>query len=147
MYIEKKYSHNRKDFIDYFCVKIRVITNSQTSIPFLRKTDDLVDKGTRWINIKNLNDKEFLKQKNIDYIENDNEVIKEKEIIPIGLFNFNDEDNFNYGELLLWYVGSEDSYKAEYIIKNIEKAIKIKYEALKFKDKCIKNEKEKINLD
>jgi hypothetical protein len=144
MNIEKRYSYHRKDFIDYFCLKISVKENSQ-NISFLRNTDDLVDKGTVWISIKNLTDEEFLIQHDIEYIIKENQV--DKEIIPIGLFEFNDDDDFRYCELLLWNVGSRDLYKAEDMVKNIEEAIKIKYKALKFKNKCIEKEKEDITLD
>lgn len=147
MYIEKEYSHHRKDFVDYFCLNITVKTNSQSCVTFLRNTDNLVDKDSVWISIENLANEEFLKQNDIEYTVEENQSTKEKDIIPIGLFEFNDNDKFRYGELLLWHVGSKDLYKSEYIVKNIEKAIKIKYEALKFKDKCIKKWKEEISLD
>lgn len=144
MHIEKEYSYHRTDFIDYFCLKISVKENSQ-NISFLRNTGDLVDKDTVWISIKNLNDEEFLIQHDIKYVIKENQF--DKEIIPIGLFDFNDDDNFRYCELLLWNVGSEDLYKAESTVKNIEEAIRIKYKALKFKNKCTENKKEDITLD
>ncbi len=145
MYIKKQYSYLKENFVEYFCLEISVKTNSQDDIPFLRDVGDLVDKDTEWISIKNLNDKEFLKQHNIEYITEENQLTKEKEIIPIGLFEFNNNKFCNY-KLPLWYVGSEDLYKAEHIIKNIEKAIKIKCETLKFKNKCVKNWDEEISL-
>lgn len=145
MHIEKEYSYHRTDFVDYFCLKISVKENSQ-NIPFLRNTGDLVDKDTVWISIKNFNDEEFLKQHDIEYIIKENQF--NKEITPIGLFEFNDDDNnFRYCELLLWNVGSEELYKSESIVKNIEEAIKIKYKALKFKNKCTKSKKEDIVLE
>lgn len=138
MHIEKQYEYYREKFTDYFCLKISVKEDDQNGVSFLRSTVDLVDKDTVWISIKNLNDEEFLKQHQIEYIVKVNESDKSKEIIPIGLFEFNDGD-FRYSELFLWNIGSQDLYKAERIVKNVEDAIKIKYEALKFKNKCIKN--------
>ncbi|AYD39651.1 hypothetical protein D4Z93_03590 [Clostridium fermenticellae] len=147
MHIEKQYLYHRHEFTDYFCVKISVRENSQDNILFLRNTDDLVDEGASWISIRNLNDEEFLKQHKIEYIIKEDQLNKNREIIPIGLFEFNDKDNFCDCELLLWNIGSKDLYDFEHIIKNIEDAIKIKYNALKLKKKCIENKKEDIELD
>lgn len=135
MYIEKRYSSHREESAKYFCIKIVVkeTGNNNPNQCFVKNTENLVDPRTSYITIENLNNEKFLKEHDIEYIIEENKETKEKAIIPIGLFEFHYS---NYSELLLWHIGDKDLYKVEDIIKNIEKAIQIKYKALKFTNRC-----------
>lgn len=91
-------------------------------------TSKMIEPNTVWIDINKLNSESFLKEHQIDYIiEGEN-----KNIIPIGLVNFTEPKNYSFSELNIWNSKCTDLHKANQILENIERAIKIKYEAVKF---------------
>ena len=89
---------------------------------------EIVESDTVWININNLNNEDFLKQHRIDYILEG----EDKNIIPIGLVDFTNPEKYNMAELNIWNCKGVELHKSNQIIKNIERAIKIKYEAITF---------------
>lgn len=94
-------------------------------------SEGIVENDTAFINILNLADKNFLEEHNIDYI-----IDKDNKIIPIGIVNFikNNENEKKYNSMYLKLICNDDNnlYKSNEILESIDKAIKIKYEAIKF---------------
>ncbi|WP_010236305.1 hypothetical protein [Clostridium arbusti] len=109
-------------------------------------TDNITEeKDSVWVNIDNLLDESFLKEHNIDYI------IEDENVIPIGIVDF--VDNKYYSEkVCIWNHNKVTLYKANQILKNIDRAIEIKYEAIKFVNKFnntvdgYNNKKEELEL-
>jgi len=92
------------------------------------ETSKMIEANTSWIDINKLNDESFLIEHKIDYILEG----KDKNIIPIGLVDFTQPKEYSFSELNIWNSKCADLHKANQILKNIERAIQIKYEAVKF---------------
>lgn len=71
----------------------------------------------------------------------------QEQIIPIGIVGFDYTSKYVYSKLYLWNNDGKNLYKSGQIIKNIEKAIKIKYDARKFINRCINKKVENISLE
>lgn len=109
-------------------------------------TTKLLDVDTVWININNLNSEEFLTEHGIEFILEG----KDKNIIPLGLIDFLKPREYCHNELNIWNRDGIELHKANQIIKNIERAIEIKYEAVKFINRFSEvglTKFEDINLD
>lgn len=109
-------------------------------------TGKMFDPDTVWIDINKFNDENFLKENEIEYILEG----KDKNIIPIGLVNFTDPRVYYSNELNIWNRKEIELHKSNQIIKNIERAIQIKYEAVKFTNRFGNVDSfkvESINLD
>ena len=91
-------------------------------------TSEIVEPNTMWIDINKLCNEDFLKEHKIDYVlEGEN-----KNIIPIGLVDFTNESEYSKIALNICNFKGVQLYKSNQVIKNIERAIEIKYEAMKF---------------
>lgn len=77
------------------------------------------------MNLFKLNDENFLKENDIEYIKDDDN------IIPIGIVDFQVSNRERYTKDILSCMAheSDELYKCNKIIDNIIKAIKIKYES------------------
>ena len=91
-------------------------------------TSEIVEPNTMWIDINKLYNEDFLKEHKIDYVlEGEN-----KNIIPIGLVDFTNDSEYSKIALNICNFKGVELYKSNQVIKNIERAIEIKYEAMKF---------------
>ncbi|URZ07552.1 hypothetical protein [Clostridium felsineum] len=142
MKVEKRYSTDQYNEKFYISFTIKDYFDGG-----IIDCENLVDKHTRYININNINDVKFLQDNNIDYIEETYNSTNETQIIPIGLFDFNGSPKHTYTQLLVYNCDGKDLYKSEQIIGNIEKALRIKYRALEFKNKCKANNVDTIPFD
>lgn len=87
------------------------------------------------IDIKKLNSEKGLEELNIKYIKEKDEKSDEKQIIPIGIVNFEgDKLGYQYNKLFI-DVAHDDLPMVEQTVKNIKRAIKLNYEFKKIKDK------------
>lgn len=119
---------------------------TQDHVPFLKDMNDLYDsKDMRWINIKNLDDEEFLEKHNIECFSKENKSYNKREIYPVGMFEFN-KGTFSSNDLRLYFTETQDLYRVEQVVKNIEEAIKIKYNESKFRNKFYNGITEAIEI-
>ncbi|MBC8063037.1 MAG: hypothetical protein H7Y18_20590 [Clostridiaceae bacterium] len=124
-----------------------LLENNRNFYCFLN-TEKICKENTAWIDINNLNSKEFLKENDIEFIIEKDGELGENKVIPIGLIDFNSNNSNLSNVLPICNFDGVDLEKANIIIANIEKAIKIKYEAYKFKKKFEnQTEVEYIELD
>lgn len=86
-----------------------------------------VDSNYRWLDIEKVNDVDFLKSNNIDFI------LEKEQIIPIGFIDFTSQETDSNSFRLL-ATNENNLFKYNQIIKNFIRAIEIKYETIKFKD-------------
>lgn len=110
--------------IKYNCNKGYIFINNK----------NIKEKDIAFINILNLVDIDFLEEHNIDYIFD-----KDNKIIPVGIVNFinnnENEQKYNSMSLKLMCDDEEKLYRCNEIMEYIDKAIQIKYEAVKFVEK------------
>lgn len=80
---------------------------------------------TDFMNLFNLNDENFLKENDIEYIKEDDN------IIPIGIVDFQVSNRQKYitEELSCMVDDNDELYKCQKIIDNIVRAIEIKYQS------------------
>ncbi|PJI09961.1 MULTISPECIES: hypothetical protein [Clostridium] len=90
--------------------------------------------GNNDFEVTDIDNKEYLKSNNIDFIVEKDNVYNSEKIIPVGIVNFIDEDNYYSNRIRINIGEAKNLEKAKKVIENIEKAIKIKYEVLKFKN-------------
>lgn len=134
MKIIKRFTEFNKQntfYYKYYAITITVEDENGRSQPVFVNTENLSEHENTWININSLENEEFLKKNNIEYIIEG----KEKNIIPIGLVNFNSRNNFTFHELHELNVWNQDEvnlHRANQILENIDRAIQIKYETVRF---------------
>lgn len=101
--------------------------------------ENLKEIESSFINCMDLNSEEFLKSHNIEYMIN-----KDKEIIPVGIVQFVQNNSleriYNTPYLKLRCNDEKELHLFNQIISNIDEAIRIKYEAVKFNEKVGKIE-------
>lgn len=96
---------------------------------------ELTYEDTEYISLFNFNSEEFLKENNIEYIKD-----VRGEIIPIGIVDFSKNNLYKKLDYLNLIVNSkEDLYKCNSILRNIDEAIRIKYEEVKFIERFADN--------
>jgi hypothetical protein len=145
MKIKKQYRtwQNSYDFEDLnygVTITIEEETDKPLSI-FTRDIEKLYEKGSIWIDADKFLNKEELEKYSIDYlIEKDTEAI-----IPIGIIKF-DDTYITLNKLNIKSVNKDKMYLINNIISNIEKAIKIKYEAYIFRTKCFQKIKDETDI-
>lgn len=145
--ISKRYAKSNGYQNRRYFVTMSILNDKGISPICFLDSEGLVDNETPYININNLNNETFLKEKGIEYIKEIDNSTNEIKIIPVGLVDLEDSANYRFTELLLWNHDGKDLYKTEKILENIEKAIKMKYESVKFITKCSKVTQEFIPLD
>ncbi|AKN32332.1 hypothetical protein Ccar_16265 [Clostridium carboxidivorans P7] len=148
MIIEKSYELWKDDkFNKHYIMTFRVLDLYDRSVSCFidGKAQGILEEGAKWIDINNLDKKEFLNEKNIEFIIEKNEGIEQ--IIPVGLIDFIIGEKYCFTELHLCKFGGDSLYKSNQIVKNIQRAIEIQYEAKKFADKfAINGNKEEMVL-
>ena len=122
------YSNHKLYFITY---KVADNQKGVTYSPFLNLSH-LNNPDTVFVELGKLMDVDFLKENNIEFI------FYHHKVIPIGLVDFIGTNN--HGKALHVMVSNESDYVfANEWLKNIDKAISIKYRALEFTDQFSSN--------
>lgn len=122
----KLHKFNGEIFKTNYGITIEVLDGKEPQKVFFDQSN-FFDFDHKWIDINKLSDEDFLHQHHIEIIKDEH-----GNIIPIGLIDFINKSKYNGEQLYLVNYKDENLYKLNQIIKNIEKAIKMKYEAVKF---------------
>lgn len=134
MEIRKEYHsfHKIGSYIkNIYGIRYSVYENDKVISCFLN-SENLFEPDTRWVSLNKLNQIEFLEEHKIEYIVEEKE---QKNIIPIGIVDFTNSQDYYFAELNVFNNDGKELYKANQFMKNIERAVEIKYEAIKFKNK------------
>lgn len=111
----------------WYGITISIGDDFHPSLHIILEQNEFNDEDTAYMNIFKFNDEEFFKKNNIDYL------IKDDNIIPIGMFDFQKLDKrCNNSNLSLICKSKDKLYVCESIINNIVEAIKIKYKSIEF---------------
>jgi hypothetical protein len=127
-----------------YAIQIEVLNEEGPQNVFLDQRR-LFELDNKWIDINKLNNEKFLHAHNITIIKD-----VDGNIIPIGLVDFTYKKEYYHDHLFLVNYECKDLYKSNQIIENIKKAIKLKYEAVKFLNRFNIDgspKMEEINLD
>lgn len=152
MKIQKEYRARFNERTDeaLYVVTFKIINNDglNAMYVFSNSIDKIKKEGTAFVDINKFNNEDFLKENNIEYLIEEDDKFKQINLIPVGLVDFIDDLNFNKTSLNLCNFDGVSLEKANQVINNIEKAIKIKHEAYKFKIKFSNNgSTENVELD
>ncbi|WP_315112936.1 hypothetical protein [Clostridium intestinale] len=147
MKIVKEFRYGGDFSKKYYAVRFTVMDREDRSMYIFLENRNLFKENTVYIDINNLNIQEFYEKNNIEYViekeENGN-----VNIIPIGLVDFIDEETYRASSLGVCNFDGNSLENANKILKNIDKAIELKYEALKFVNKFkARNNVEEIEFD
>ncbi len=100
----------------------------------------LISENNLWIDAEKLLSEEYLKTNNVEYIIDKDT----KQVIPIGIVEFCKESGKN--DLGLAFYDTKSLYKADQVIKNVLKAIELKYKTYKLAQKCQNKLVEEIKI-
>lgn len=136
MKIIKEYQKNHDG---YYLIRIRCEAGDRTLSYIFKDLSGFCEEDSVYIDIHKLNNPKFYEESNIKYYEEESN-FKLTNLIPIGLVDFIDKRNYANDILKISCREKDDLYKVNYIIKNVEQAIKIKYEAINFLEKVEKGQ-------
>lgn len=112
--------------------------NNKSFAPFYYT--QLISEKNIWIDAEKLLAEEYLQTNNVEYIiDKDTE-----QVIPIGIVEFCKESGKN--DLALAFYDTKSLYKADQVIKNILKAIEIKYKTYELAQKCLSRYVENVEI-
>lgn len=100
----------------------------------------LISEDNAWIDAEKLLSEEYLHINNIEYFIDEDT----NQIIPIGIVEFCKENGKN--DLTLAFYETKSLYKADQVLKNILKAIEIKYKTYDLAQKCLSRYVENVEI-
>ncbi|WP_372999785.1 hypothetical protein [Lutispora sp.] len=115
-----------------YCVCYQVLDDNDKVFSKFKDLRQFYEPDTEYIDINKLNSVKFLEDNNIEYIIEGKE---DKNIIPVGIIDFTKTKDYYSGELSIFNFDNVDLHKSNQIMKNIERAIELRYEAVKFVQK------------
>lgn len=120
-----------------YVISITVYDNGdERRLQCFKEASIIADDYSSYLNMEDLTEKQFYLNKTIDYIIEKNNLTNEESIIPIGLVDFTDKRNYTSSILKIITTNrNKELYKANQILRNIERAIKLKYEGQIFINK------------
>lgn len=124
--LSKEFKIQENEWGDFWCYSV-VYATKNPDIKFAEVGNFYIDNtNVNGITVAKFN-KEYLISKNIEFLIEDNQ------IIPIGLIDcYNTDKDANKSKFTVFVNKDRNLYKASQILKNIERAIEIKVQAIDF---------------
>jgi len=129
MEIQKKYLVTEGTWIRYgvnICIKNE---DDTYEVSFLNSSK-FFNQNSQYLDIKLFYNEDFFKKNNIEYILEKDEKTSLTTVIPTGFIDFTNNWDFTNISIPLCNFDNKHFEKDKQVIDNIEKAIKIKYDAM-----------------